>query len=119
MGSLDQVFSCANRPLLESIAAGDCDGDLYFVCWDSQILDSIKPHDAGKYDLNVMITSAPPWEARRRHSAAAALARGARHGQRDAIMFGDAGGTGLVQGLVRKMRSVRDTRPSLNSGKCT
>ena len=36
---------CSNageRPLPESIAAGDCDGDYYFVCWDSAVLEHMR-----------------------------------------------------------------------------
>jgi len=41
------IFSCRGPPLPQSIADGDCDGDLYFVCWDSQVLKCIQSHDAG------------------------------------------------------------------------
>ena len=34
------IFSNAGeRPLPESIAAGDCNGDYYFVCWDTDGTD--------------------------------------------------------------------------------
>ena len=36
------------RPLPETIAGGDLDGDLYFICWDSVILNSLTQPDIQK-----------------------------------------------------------------------
>ena len=57
---LGQIRGCAGRPLPESIAAGDCDGDLYFVCWEPQVLKCIQPHDAdtGKCHTSMTFTAA-------------------------------------------------------------
>jgi hypothetical protein len=42
------IFSNAGeRPLPESIAAGDCDGDYYFVCWDSTVLEHMRTCEVG------------------------------------------------------------------------
>ena len=40
------VFSSkGNRPVCNMMAGGDLDGDVYFVCWDKLILQSIKPEN--------------------------------------------------------------------------
>ncbi len=39
------------RPLPETIANGDLDGDIYFVCWDEVILSHIKPEPISNEEL--------------------------------------------------------------------
>ena len=41
------VFATAGDgpPLPETVAAGDLDGDYYFVCWGAALLAHVRPHD--------------------------------------------------------------------------
>ena len=55
------------KPLPEVIAAGDLDGDLYFICWDTILFSKIIPAPITDQELSAMATAPKKTANERRH----------------------------------------------------
>ncbi|KAG2373789.1 hypothetical protein C9374_011878 [Naegleria lovaniensis] len=43
--------ACGDRPIPNTIAGSDLDGDSYFVCWDQDIVQNVKIFEPGEFDM--------------------------------------------------------------------
>lgn len=65
------IFSTAGKgvPIPMACASGDVDGDLYFACWDHQIVQQIKPAPLPNFSKRKSVTSEPASATDTVHSA--------------------------------------------------